>query len=217
MAISVDTWALVLATAMGPVLAVQAQKYIERAGENRRRKLHCFYTLMATRATRISNDHVQALNVIELEFNRGWFRNRSKEKAVVDAWRIHLDNLNQQFPDETDSASIKVWVERCEVSFNELLYSMAQAVGYKEFDRVQLKRGAYYTRGQGELDQTQRAILINLAKVLAGQQPIGMNVVAFPIDKDAAAMQAQIHAEYLKALTGKGALYVAVKNDKPPR
>jgi hypothetical protein len=203
---------LIAATIAGPVLAVQAQKFIERAGEKRRRKLHIFYTLMSTRATRIANEHVQALNVIELEFNRGWFHNRSKEKTVIDAWRLHLDNLNQSV-DANDPASLKAWIDRNEVSFIELMYSMSQALGY-DFDRVQLKRGIYYARGQFETQQAQQTVLHNLAKVLTGQQAIGMNVVGFPLDKSAAELQAKFHEQYLKALTGEGALHVTTKSDK---
>ena len=110
---------LIAATIAGPVLAIQAQKFIERAGEKRRRKSHIFYTLMSTRATRIANEHVQALNAIELEFNRGWFRNRSKEKSVIDAWRLHRDNLNQPC-DENDATAQKAWVDHSEAPLSSL-------------------------------------------------------------------------------------------------
>ena len=94
---------------------------------------------------------------------------------------------------------------------------MAQALGYYDFDRVQLKRGAYYARGQVKTELAQRVVLHSLAKVLAWQQPISMNVVGFPVDKDAAALQTKVQEQYLKALTGEGALHVATKNDKRPR
>jgi uncharacterized protein DUF6680 len=66
------------ATIAGPILAVQAQKWVERATERRRGQLQVFYWLMATRATRLSNEHVQALNRIELVF-----RGRSAKKKAV--------------------------------------------------------------------------------------------------------------------------------------
>ena len=61
-------WWIVLATLGGPVLAVQTQKFIERAGENRRQKLAIFATLMANRATRLNDDYIRALNSFELRF-----------------------------------------------------------------------------------------------------------------------------------------------------
>ena len=42
------------ATILGPILAVQAQKAIERFRERRGRKLWVFHTLMGTRAARLA-------------------------------------------------------------------------------------------------------------------------------------------------------------------
>jgi hypothetical protein len=57
--------AIVAATLMGPVLAVQAQKWVEWATDRRRRRFSIFNTLMVTRGTRLDFDHVRALNSIE--------------------------------------------------------------------------------------------------------------------------------------------------------
>jgi hypothetical protein len=84
---------LIAATILGPSLAVQAQKAVERATEQRRQKLSVFHVLMATRAARVSPEHVQALNRIELQFS-GWKVfgliqwQTAAERAVIEAWRI---------------------------------------------------------------------------------------------------------------------------------
>ena len=49
-------------------MAVQVQKWLEVFREERGRKLWIFKTLMATRASAVSAEHVQALNMIDLEF-----------------------------------------------------------------------------------------------------------------------------------------------------
>ena len=61
-------WVMVFAVLIAPLLAVQAQKFIERMREKRQRKLSIFFQLMATRATRVAPQHVQALNMIDIEF-----------------------------------------------------------------------------------------------------------------------------------------------------
>ena len=61
-------WIIALATLLGPILAVQAQKWIEGVREQRTRKLRVFTQLMATRAARLSAEHVQAINMIDLVF-----------------------------------------------------------------------------------------------------------------------------------------------------
>ena len=81
---SVEVW-VILATLAGPVIAVQTQKWIERATERRRRRLQIFSVLMSNRATRISDDFVRALNLIDLEFLPGWW-SPGKDKAVINAW-----------------------------------------------------------------------------------------------------------------------------------
>jgi len=165
------------ATIARPVLAVQAQKFIERATQRRNAQLQVFYWLMATRATRLSTEHVQALNRIELEF-----RGRSaKEKAVRDAWRLYADKLNEGAPAQTEAA-LMAWATSRDQLFTELVFSMSQALGY-DFDRVQIMRGVYYPRGHGEIEERQRNILISLERVLDGSQAIPMKVTEFPFQQ----------------------------------
>lgn len=61
---------MILAVLVAPFLAVFAQKQIELWREQRSRKLWVFKTLMATRGRALSLEHVQALNVIDLEFTK---------------------------------------------------------------------------------------------------------------------------------------------------
>ena len=192
---------------------MQAQKWIERATEKRRRKLQIFYTLMGTRATRLSPEHIQALNTIELEFGHGWFGG-AKEKAVIAAWRIYLDRLNDRV-NETDQVALAAWGNRHEDAFVELMYAMSQALGYN-FDKVQLRRGIYYPRSQAENEAAFRAIQQGLVKVLGGEQAIAMDIHSLPITKEAAELQTKINEQYLKALSGQGALHVAVQTPTGP-
>src|SRR5690349_12694666 len=132
-----NDWAIVLATLLGPVLAVQAQKAIERARERRSRKGWVFHQLMATRAARVSPDHVQALNMIDLAFYGkrilGVHRRSKSEQAVIDAWKEYHDHLNTR----ADDSAMAIWNVRSDELFTNLLFAMAGEVGYR-FDRVQL-------------------------------------------------------------------------------
>lgn len=93
-------WVTIAAIILGPILAVQAQKILEGRREKRTRRLDLFRTLMKTRAERISRDHVQALNMIDIEFyGRRIFGRRfqiKKEKRVTNAWKTYNDHLNQR-------------------------------------------------------------------------------------------------------------------------
>ena len=80
---------MVIAILLAPLLAVQIQKWIEIFRETRQRKLYVFHTLMATRAARVSTEHVQALNMIDIIFYKD-----KAEKPVREAWKKYLDHLN---------------------------------------------------------------------------------------------------------------------------
>jgi hypothetical protein len=103
--ITIADWLLISVTFIGPIAAVQVQKWIERAKEEKNRKLWIFHTLMATRAVRAgSNEHVQALNLIDLAFRK------KPEKNVRDAWALYFDFLAQVAPKE--EAQAKAWNEK---------------------------------------------------------------------------------------------------------
>jgi hypothetical protein len=55
-------------TLLGPVLAVQAQRWVEGFREKKARRLTVFRTLMATRALNLSTAHVEALNAVPIDF-----------------------------------------------------------------------------------------------------------------------------------------------------
>uniref|UniRef100_UPI002AA29EDF DUF6680 family protein n=2 Tax=Serratia TaxID=613 RepID=UPI002AA29EDF len=56
------------AVILGPIFAVQVQKYLEQFREKKQRRLNIFRSLMSTRAERLNREHVQALNMIDIEF-----------------------------------------------------------------------------------------------------------------------------------------------------
>lgn len=202
-------WLIVLATLAGPILAVQAQKFVERARERRQQKLRIFYSLMATRATRLSADHVQALNMIDIEFYGsrfiGFRFQSSKEKKVVEAWRIYHDHLNQHFESETLSA----WAARGDELFTDVLHAMSIALGY-DFDKVQLKRGIYTPKAHGEHEDAQLIIRDSLVKILSGEKAFPMAVTSFPTSEEAFNRQCEIQKQLLDYLTGTRTLKVSL-------
>jgi hypothetical protein len=83
-----DVWMFlgtVLAIVLGPILAVQAQKWREDLRSKSERRREIFEVLMATRLARLSPEHVHALNRIDIEFR--------KIKPVEEAWRDYLAHL----------------------------------------------------------------------------------------------------------------------------
>lgn len=205
-------WWVVFATLVGPVLAVQTQKFIERAGDHRARRQRIFVALMANRATRLADDFVKALNLIDLEFlPSGW--SRRKDKAVIGAWHALLDDLNHGPGADADKPTTIAWNARCDDRIVELLAAMSSALGYS-FTREQLRRGIYHPQGFYEREQAHLAILDGLRKVLTGQSALPMAVTQFPTNPDFATAQLELIRKAADAYDGRnGALKVRQVSD----
>jgi hypothetical protein len=202
---------IVIATLAGPVLAVQAQKFIERSRETRSRKLNIFHTLMATRGLKAASfEHVQALNSIDIVFNS----KKNKEKKIISAWSEYLDHLNN-FPQDNDDHGQRLWNQRS----TDLLVAMLQAIGSSlgyDFTSVQLKRGVYYPRGHDEDIAARIALRHMLTQLSKGTWSLPLDVRSFAVDPAAMKLQLELQSALLSALSGRGALNVAVANRTNP-
>jgi uncharacterized protein YecE (DUF72 family) len=192
MNIEIKDCLVVFATLMGPILAVQAQKWVEGVREQKGRKIRVFTQLMASRAARLSPDHVQALNMIDLVFYGNFIfgvHHRSrKEQAILDAWKEYIDNLREG-ADFAEAQQQAHYAKREELFLN-LLYAMAQDVGYT-FDRVQLKRGAYTPVAHEEIEADHRLLRKALIHAMSGETSLSMKVVQMPPN-------AEVAEEYLR-------------------
>ncbi len=170
---------MIAAVIAGPILAVQAQKYLESLKENKRRKMVLFQTLMSTRANRVSHAHVSALNMIDIEFYGktvlGKRSQSSGEKKITNAWKVYNDQLNTKFTDDR----LDAWAEKRDELFTALLYAMSQHLGY-DFDEVQLKRDCYKPLAHGDVETEQQKIREGLVAVLDGKKAIPMAVTYLP-------------------------------------
>jgi hypothetical protein len=170
-------WLTLAAIILGPILAVQVQQYLERRRDLRARRLNVFHTLMATRAARVSQQHVQALNMIDIEFSgRRAFGNRvqtGSEKAVTNAWKSYSDHLNHKYRDE----EFDRWIEDGDRLFAKLLFEISRALGY-DFDEVELRRNVYSPVAHGKLAAQEASIRDNLQRLLSNQS--GLAVVVYP-------------------------------------
>ncbi len=158
------TVALIVATVVGPVAAVQAQKWVEKFRETRQEKLRVFAALMYTRGTRLSLEHVQALNRIELAFHQ--------DPRVMSAWRGYIDNLNQAVSADTQAY---VWGER-ERLFIDLLFEMSHLLGYP-FSRTDIKNGTYRPAVQGSLETAHLKAMALIEKIADGHGALPVKTI----------------------------------------
>ena len=177
-------WAVIGATVLGPILAVQAQKAVESFRQRRHRKTTLFEQLMATRASRLSPEHVRALNMIDLVFygerTLGFLRRSPKEQRILDAWKEYLDHLNNKAVED----QLSLWGAQGDELFTNILFAISEDLSYT-FDRVQLKRGAYSPIAHGEIEAEQTELRKAALSLVTGQHALKMNVVGLPIDQEA--------------------------------
>ena len=199
---------LIFATFAGPVFAVQAQKWLERSREKDQRRKNIFYALMGTRATRLAEEHVRALNSIDLAFSA----DRSKERAVIDAWRSYALQLNTPH-DATSEAQSVAWNGEVYRLFIELLFVMSKALGF-DFTKEHLQRGIYYPSGHAEIEADRLRVLKNAVGVLSGAQPLKMEVLSFPVSAEMVDAQLKLQGKLSNAIGETGLrVEIAAKPD----
>jgi hypothetical protein len=207
---SID-WSIVLATLAGPVLAVQAQKWIERASDNRRRRREIFHTLMTNRATRLSDPYIQALNRIDFEFGQKGWRN-GRDKAVINSWRALFGELSHA-PAIDDATANAAWNRSCEDRLVDLLSAMSASLGYS-YSPEELRRGIYYPKGRVELEQHRFAILQGLRAIMDGKVSLPMRVTEAPASPEAAELQKRLTQRMVSAYDEDGALKVRMQPER---
>jgi len=204
--LNMDTKDIIMtfAVILGPILAVQTQKVIEKLQETRKRRMALFKTLMSTRAERLNRDHVQALNMIDIDFYgrllpfiKTRYQTR-KEQAVTHAWKSYNSHLNQK--DEYES--LDQWIKKGDEYFTNMLYAITQALDY-DYDKVQLQRDCYRPIAHGNVENTQLAILSGLDQVVNNGRPLPMYVVNFPQQEQSG--KQDIHNKSMQPTAGASA------------
>ena len=181
-------FAIVFATFMGPIAAVQLQKFLDRHGERNKRQVEVFRALMASRTTPNSPQYVNALNAVPLEFH--------ENQHVMSAWNDLLIHLNSDASAQPDA-----WAQIRVNRFIALLKAMGESLHYN-FREAQLQDHAYFPKWQLALMNDQEVVRKGLTDLLTGKTSLPMNVTGFPIDQDMAKRTANLQGLLLEWLEG---------------
>lgn len=166
------TIAVVVATIVGPILAVQAQKFLERGRALEFRKTAIFRTLMIHRLA-LTTENVQAFNAVPVEFYG--------EEKILAAWRAYLAHMG------IDATTTPSWATVRVDLFFDMLQKMAVHLGY-DYNFVQLKNDFYSPMGHATVETDQETIRRGLADLFSGEKPLPLNVKSLPGDPETAAL-----------------------------
>lgn len=181
----------------GPFLGIWVHGKLDARKQAYERRLDIFKTLMTTRATPLSAQHVDALNRIDIEFIG------SDGKKVRDAWKIllhHFDNAPVAPPiprvDATQqeqaayseafrqfSDNVERWVRHGDDLRTNLLMQLGASFQY-DFDEVQIRKAAYSPKLHGDIENMQRSFLETANEVLSGNRSLRMYVTNWPAQEE---------------------------------
>lgn len=151
-----------IAIVVGPIAAVLITRLMDNRSETRSRRYQVFRDLMRTRAAKISPPHVDALNLVEIEFHN--FPN------VKQAWQRYMENLFTSAPGDAGEQS-NFFVRR-EQLFIKLIQEVANTLGLKSVDITDVMTNNYYPMGWQNEQQEQQQARQLLIQLLSGTKPL---------------------------------------------
>jgi hypothetical protein len=180
---TINEIATVTALLAGPIVAVLITRWLEERRLTNSRRMDIFRTLMRTRRTTLSLDHIGALNLIEIEY--------AKDTSVLTAWRALFTHLNTEPPRKSserteelydqqektnrDNAyALRVFSER-QTLLAKLLHSMSRVLGFKQ-EQLEIFEGGYTPQGWVNLETDQEIIRRYVIDMYNGKRvlPVGV-------------------------------------------
>jgi hypothetical protein len=113
---------------------------------------------MRTRKAAIQPDHVNALNLVEIEFN--------KVPAALSAYRELMRHINSG-----GSTVSQRWLADHRSYLTKLLSAMATELGYT-IEQLDVFEGGYYPMGWGQVEEQQLALRLGLLELLSGKRSL---------------------------------------------
>jgi hypothetical protein len=149
--------AVVLATLLGPVLAICVARRVDDKRRRLARQLDVFRLLMSTRRVPLSADRVRALNLVQIEYHG--------IQNVEDAYRDLMQLINTLPPLPAN------WHDRQRGLTTKLLSEMAKVLGY-DIQQLDVLEGGYWPQGLVDIEAEQQQVRQVLLEVLSGRRPL---------------------------------------------
>jgi hypothetical protein len=153
--------AIILATFLGPIFAVLVTIWREGRSELHKRQTYIFRTLMATRRIAVSREHVDALNLIEVDFY--------KVAPVQTAYREYLKHLQTRLPDH------QAWENTRQDLLAKLLRTLSVAMKMP-IGEIDLRNGGYSPGAWEIKDRFENFV----GELIAGKNAVPINIVGIP-------------------------------------
>ncbi len=172
--IKLKDWIEIAAIFLGPFTALLVQRYFDGRHEVRRQQENLYATLMRLRAASLTPDYVNALNLIDVTFNR---KNKS-ERQIREKWKVLMDHFSNPQSNE--------WEKNRQDLTVDLLAAIGGHLGYK-FDPSHIKSQVYFPVALSEQWSESNQLRKRLLEVLDGRGtrkiPVAIFETKFPETK----------------------------------
>lgn len=224
---TVSDFVMICAVLLAPVIAVQVDKFLEKSRKKKEQKLDVFKTLMSTRGRAIDLRHVEALNMIDLEFDG--------IKQVTDSWKAYLDHLTNmpKYPtienksDETKrsekaiyDSQVEIWANQREALLADLLHTMGSSLGYN-FDKTHIRRSIYAPQGHADVENDHQFIRQSVISLLTGRSALPIETIGQELTEEAVQAhkkekveQQEIRELMIKHYKGEAPIHVKFFDEK---
>lgn len=158
-----EKWTIA-AIVIGPGIGVLLTFLMQHVVSQRQRRMNVFRDLMATRRMRLSKTHVEALNLVEVEFHR--------KKDVIKKWNNYREHLYTKAPE--DAQDLDRFIKDQEKLLTLLVQSIGKEMG-RQIEQLEIWDGGYVPAGW-EQDEIQiRELRRHALGMLKGQ--LGLPVI----------------------------------------
>jgi hypothetical protein len=176
----------IVALVVGPVLAVFVTRYLDDQRMYKSRRMDVFRTLMRTRRSVLSPDHIGALNLVEIEY--------ANDQLVLAAWKKLFEHFgtpqtrreNENIDGLTDNNEInkrnetfgnRLFQER-QSQLAKLLHAMAKALGFK-IEQLEIFEGGYTPQFWVDLETEQAIIRKFVVELSRAKTMVPIGVIDF--------------------------------------
>ena len=161
---TLESVAIIFATLMGPIFAVMITFWREGRKEQTQRRFYIFRTLMATRRIAISREHVDALNLIEVDFYG--------RADVILAYQAYIRHLSTASTPEADTQWGNTRQDLLAKLLHQLSVEMKIPIG-----EIDLRNGGYSPSAWAKQDRREQFV-DDLAR---GHAALPIHVVNMPL------------------------------------
>lgn len=163
-------WGVIFATLCGPILAVLVTRWVDSRSRRISQRYAVFSALMSTRRLTVNVKHVEALNLIEIEFYGC--------KPVLDAWQSYHRHLNDptNFPPRCSDEEFPSRENTRLDLLTKLIFEMAKELNYGDLQQIDIRNGGYSPTGWYMRDEQAQSALKFLNDLSNGTRALPIRV-----------------------------------------